>query len=172
MHPRKKNGAGGPGEATAGEPVLATSIWGMLYADDAWVVSQSPEQLRKMMRVVVVICAAFGHAVSEAKTEIMCLRTKGMPKPTATFRVETAGQVYSQTNKFVYVGRNVNPKCRLVHRGRPAHTQRMVQLPEAHPQTLRPTERPPRGQNPDAKSRGTRDKAVRLRHMEPARVPL
>ena len=27
-------------------------------------------------------------------------------------------------------------------------------------------------QNPDAKSRGTRDNAVRLRHVEPARVPL
>ena len=58
-----------------------------------------------------------------------------------------------------------------VHRGRPAHTQRMVQLPEVHPRTVRPTERSPRAQNSDAKSRGTRDIAVRLRHVEPARVP-
>ena len=50
----------------------------MLYADDAGVVSQSPEQLGKMMRVIVVVCAAFGLAVSEANTKIMCLRTKGM----------------------------------------------------------------------------------------------
>ena len=50
----------------------------MLYADDAGVVSQSPEQLRKMMGVIVVVCAAFGLIVSEAKTEIMCLRAKGM----------------------------------------------------------------------------------------------
>ena len=64
------------------------------------------------------------------------------------------------------------PQCRPVHRGRPAHTQRMVQLPEVHPRTLRPTERSPRAQNPNAKSRGTRDNAVRLRHVEPARVPL
>ena len=64
------------------------------------------------------------------------------------------------------------PQCRPVHRGRPAHTQRMVQLPEVHHRTVRPTERPPRAQNPDAKSRGTRDNAVRLRHVEPARGPL
>ena len=56
-----------------------TSLWGTLCADEAEVVSQSPEQLRKMMGVIVVVCAAFGLAVSEAKTEIMCLRTKGVP---------------------------------------------------------------------------------------------
>ena len=57
---------------------------------------------------------------------------------------------YNQTNEFVYLGRNVNPQCRPVHRGRPAHTQRMVQLAEVHPRTVRPTERSPRAQNPDA----------------------
>ena len=58
------------------------------------------------------------------------------------------------------------------HRGRPARsTQCMVQLPEVHPRTVRPTERSPRAQNPDAKSRDTRDNAVRLCHAEPARVP-
>ena len=64
------------------------------------------------------------------------------------------------------------PKCRPVHRGQSARTQRMVQLPEVHPRTVRPTEHSPRAQNLDAKSRGTRDNAVRLRHVEPAREPL
>ena len=82
--------------------------WGMLYADDARVVSQSPEQLRKMMGVVVVVCAAFGLTVSEAKTAIMCLRAKEMPESTATFSEEAAGQVYNQTNEFIYLGGNVN----------------------------------------------------------------
>ena len=50
----------------------------MLYADDAGVVSRLPKQLRKMMGAIVVVCAAFGLTVSEAKTEIICLRTKGM----------------------------------------------------------------------------------------------
>ena len=80
----------------------------MLNADDAGVVSQSPEQLRKMMGVIVVVCAAFGLTVSEAKTEIMCLRAKGMPESTATFSVETAGQVCNQTNEFASLGGNVN----------------------------------------------------------------
>ena len=108
VHLGKKREAGGRGEATAGESVLATPLWGMLYANDAGVASRSPEQLRKTMGVIVVVCAAFSLTVSEAKTEIMCLRAKGMPDPTVTFSVEAAGQVYNQTNEFVYLGGNVN----------------------------------------------------------------
>ena len=78
-----------------GESVLATSLSGMFYADDAGVVSQSLEQPRKVMGVIVVVCAAFGITVSEAKTEIMCLHAKGMPESTATFNVEAACQVYN-----------------------------------------------------------------------------
>ena len=52
----------------------------------------------------------------------MCLRAKGRPKSTAMFSVEAAGQVYNQTNEFVYLEGNVKPQCRPVHRGRPAHT--------------------------------------------------
>ena len=78
-----------------------------------------------------------------------------------------------QLDKRVCIPRGKRqPQRRPVHRGRPAHTQRMVQLPEVRSRTVRPTERSPRAQNPDAKSRGTRDNAVRLRHVEPARVPL
>ena len=56
----------------------------------------------------VVVYAAFGLTVSEAKTEVICLRTKGMTDSTATFSVEAADKVYSQTNEFVYLGENVN----------------------------------------------------------------
>ena len=71
-------GTGGRGEATVGESVLATPLWGMLYADDAGVVSRSLvsrslDQLRKMIEVIVVVCAAFGLTVSEAKTETICV---------------------------------------------------------------------------------------------------
>ena len=110
---RKKRGAGGRGEATVGESALGTPLWGMLYADDAGVVSQLPEQLRKMMGVIVVVCAAFDLTVSEANTEIMCLRAKGVPESTATFSLEAAGQVYNQTNEFVYLGENVNQNADL-----------------------------------------------------------
>ena len=128
-HLRKKRWRG---RATAGEPALATSLWGMLYADDAGVVAQSPEQLKKMMGVIVVVYAALGLTVLEAKTEIMCVRTKGMLDSIATFSVAVAGQVYNQTNYFVYLG-GTQTQCRPVHRGRPVHTQLTVQLPEVHP---------------------------------------
>ena len=45
VHLRKKMGARGQGEANAGESVLATLLWGMLYADHARVVSQSPDRV-------------------------------------------------------------------------------------------------------------------------------
>ena len=108
VHLRKKKRAGGVGEATAGEPVLATPLWGILNAEDAGVVSQSPEQLGKMMGVIVVVGAEFGLTVSEDNTEIMSLRAKWMPESTAIFSVEASSHVYNQTNEFVYLGGNVN----------------------------------------------------------------
>ena len=171
VHPRKKRGAGGAGGSNCRRVSPCTPLWGMLYADDAGVVSQSPEQLRKMVGVIVVVCAAFSLTLSEAKTEIMCLRAKGVPESTATFNVEAAGQVYNQTNEFVYLGGNANHNADLS-----IEVDRRIRnawcLTEVHPRTVRPTARSPRAQNPDAKSRGTRDNAVRLRHVEPTRVPL
>ena len=106
VHLRKKRGSGGRGGGggTIGASVLATPLWGMLYADDAGVVSQSPEQLRKMMEVIVVVCAAFGLTVSEAKTEIMYLRAKGMPE-TIHIQRRGSGPGVHQTNEFVPRGK-------------------------------------------------------------------
>ena len=66
-----------------------------------------------MIGVTVVVCAAFGLTVSEAKTEIMCLCAKGMPESTAIFSVEAAGQVYNQMNEFVYFGGSANHNANL-----------------------------------------------------------
>ena len=60
------------------------------------------------MGVIVDVRATFGLTVSETKTEITCLRAKGMPDSTAILSVEAAGQVYNQTNEFVYLGGSVN----------------------------------------------------------------
>ena len=60
------------------------------------------------MGLIVVVCVAFGLTVSEAKTEIMCLRAKGMPESTAIFSAEAPDQVYNQTTEFVYLGGNAN----------------------------------------------------------------
>ena len=84
---------------------------------------------------------------------------KEMPESTATFSVEAAGQVYNQTNEFVYLGGNVNHNADLS-----IEVDRCIRNV--------PPERSPRAQNTDDKSRGTRDNAVRLRHVEPVRVPL
>ena len=54
------------------------------------------------------MCTAFGFTMSEARTEIMWLRTKRMPESTAIFSVEAAGQVYNRTNELVHLGGNVN----------------------------------------------------------------
>ena len=171
VHLRKRRGAGGRGEATAGKSVLATPLWGMLYADGAGVVSRSPEQPRKMMGVIVVVYAAFGLIVSEAKTEIMCLRAKGIPESTATFSVEAAGQVYNQTNEFVYPGGNVNHNADLsievdgayaTHGAASGSTSSNCTTDRALPSSSKSGCSEPRYSA----------NAVRLRHVEPARVPL
>ena len=76
-------------------------LWGMLYADDAGV-SRSSEGLERMMTVIVTACSSFGLTVSGAKTEKMCLETKGGGK--LSFTINAAGQVYKQTIEFVYLG--------------------------------------------------------------------
>ena len=49
------------------------AVWGMLYADDACIVSRSPQELAKMMEVIVEVCRAFGLTVSAKKTETLCM---------------------------------------------------------------------------------------------------
>ena len=55
---------GGGEETTAGDPALATSLGGMLYASNAGVISQSNEQLKKMIGVIVVVFMAFGLTIT------------------------------------------------------------------------------------------------------------
>ena len=35
------------------------AVWGMLYADDACIVSRSPQGLAKIMEVIVEVCRGF-----------------------------------------------------------------------------------------------------------------
>ena len=39
VHPGKNKRAGGRGKVTTGDTVLATSLWGVLYAENAGVIS-------------------------------------------------------------------------------------------------------------------------------------
>ena len=79
----------------------------MLEADDAGVVSQSPEQLRKMMGVIVVVCAALASPYRRPRLRSCVYARRGMPESTAIFNVEAAGQVYNHMNEFVYLGGDV-----------------------------------------------------------------
>ena len=81
--------------------VTAEALWGMLYADDAGIVSRSPESLEKMMSVIVRVAGLCGLTVSEPKTEIMCLLPKGMEECQFT-TVSADDQTYKQTDRFVY----------------------------------------------------------------------
>ena len=52
--------------------MVRRAVWGMLYADDAGVVSTSPRGLTRMMGVIVVTCQEFGLTVSEKKRPRPC----------------------------------------------------------------------------------------------------
>ena len=77
VHLRKKSGRGGGGRQLS-ESQSSRRRHGVCFTLTMLGSSQPPEQLRKMMGVIVVVRAAFGLNISEAKTEIMCLCTKGM----------------------------------------------------------------------------------------------
>ena len=77
----------------------------MLYADDAGIVSRSSEGLERMMTVIVTARSAFGLTASGAKTDIMCLQTKGGGK--VSFTINAACQVYKQTIEFVYLSGDI-----------------------------------------------------------------
>ena len=99
LHAQAKSTGGG------GRREEVQRLWDMLYADDADIVSPSSERLEGMMTVIVMACSSFGLTVSEAKTEGMCLQTKGGEKVSCT--INAAGQIYKQTIKFVYLGMTI-----------------------------------------------------------------
>ena len=61
-----KGGDGRPRKERTLE-MVRRAVWGMLYADDAGVVSTSPRALTRTMDVIVVACQEFGLTVSEKR---------------------------------------------------------------------------------------------------------
>ena len=78
------------------------AVWGMLYADDAWIVSRSPQGLAKMMEVIVEVYRAFALTVSAKETETMSMPPPRTPR--TIVRIEAAGQIYKQVQSFTYLG--------------------------------------------------------------------
>ena len=85
-------------------------LWGMLYADDAGIVSRSLERLMRMMTAIVTACSSFGRTALEAKTENMCLETKGGGK--MSFTINAAGQVHKNKQRVCVLGRGYHRRQR------------------------------------------------------------
>ena len=118
------------------------------------------------MTDIVAVCALFGLAVLEAKTETMCPITNGMDS--VTFATEAAGQVYKQSTNFLYLGASV---CKNADHA--FEIKRRV-LPPTYVSEgtacLRTTVHGTApAQSTDAQSRGHGNHAVRECHMEPRR---
>ena len=89
------------------EPIarVRRSVWGMLYADDADIVSMSAESLTKMTTTVIVtVFEAAGLTVSETKTEttmlVRTLNQVGAPDLTARRR-RSGPRAYADGAVFV-----------------------------------------------------------------------
>ena len=94
-----------PSTSMGPEPAMdyvRRAVWGMLYADDACIVSRSPQGLAKMMQVIVEVCRAFALTVSAKKTETMCMPPPRTPR--TMVRIEAAGRIYKQVQSFTYLG--------------------------------------------------------------------
>ena len=99
VHLKEPSTSMGPEPATG---YVHRVVWGMLYADDACIVSRSPQGLDKLMEVIVEVYRAFALPMSAKKTETMCMPP---PRPPRTMvQIEAAGQIYKQVESFTYLG--------------------------------------------------------------------
>ena len=140
------------------------AVWGMLYADDACIVSRSPQRLAKMMELIVEVCRAFALNVSAKKTEIMCMPPPRTPR--TMVRIEAARQIYKQVQSFTYLGRRdrnpVHVRC---------NCQADPRMLDAHQAVLtgalRPTETRALFQDPGGKCRSNRSPSVWMQYVGP-----
>ena len=68
------------------------AVWGVLYADDAGIVSKPAEELAEMMAVIGPVFGAAGSTASENKTKTMLLQTPDQTTLAPPFVIEAAGQ--------------------------------------------------------------------------------
>ena len=89
-----------PGDAgvvqTEEQEPLACVRRGMLYTDDAGIVSKSAEGLAKKMTVIETVFEAVGLTVSEKKTETKLLQIPDQTTLAPSLVIEAAGQRYKR----------------------------------------------------------------------------
>ena len=106
-HPRRAGANEGTDDvdgAGAGY-ALRRGVWDKLHADDACIVSQSPQGLAKMMEDIVIVWRAFALTVSAKKTETMCMPSPRTPRK--ILRVEVARLIYKPAQSLIYLGGTV-----------------------------------------------------------------
>ena len=87
-------------------------VCGMLYVDDAEIVSRSPAELARTMTVIVEVFDVFGLTVSEKKTKTVQMgapekaqqQAETRTPPLPALEIAAAGQTYNQAHQFVYLG--------------------------------------------------------------------
>ena len=89
VHLKENSTSRGPKPAM--DYVLRRAVWGMIYEDDACIVSRSPQGLAEMMEVIGEVCCAFALIVSANKAETMCMPPPRTPR--TMVRIEAAGQI-------------------------------------------------------------------------------
>ena len=133
------------------------AIWGMLYTDDACIVSRSPRGLGRMLAVFVENFGTFGLTISEGNTETICIPTSRAPATQIVFNF--TGQQCRQTTSFTYLGATVTDTPNLsdeIDRLQALHAG-AVRRPEG-------TSAAPEG--PDSEVQGSKDSLIRVRVME------
>ena len=157
-----------PSTSMGPEPAMdyvRRAVWGMLYADDAFEVSRSPQGLAKMMEVIVEVCRAFALTVSAKKTETMCMPPPRTPR--TMVRIEAAGQIYKQVQSFTYLGGAVTEtpdiSVEIARRTRAC----WMRIRRVLTGVLRPTESRALSQDPDGKGRSNRSPSVWMQCVDP-----
>ena len=92
------------------------SVWGMLYADDAGIVSKSAAGLAKMMTAVVTVFEAAGLTVSEKKTETIAAAHIQPGAPDLTARRRSSGPEVNADYAVSVPGRSY--RCKPRHHAR------------------------------------------------------
>ena len=116
------------------ETPRTSTIWSMLYADDAAIVSKSPASLAKMMTAVVEVCGAYGLTVAERKTETMVMRPPHHAQE--DLKIVAASQRYAQTDQFVYLGGTITTEAGMTGAAREQRGARFAAMPTSS--TTRP----------------------------------
>ena len=111
------------------------AIWGILYADDVYIVLRSPRRLGRMMTVFVEVFGTFGLTISDSKTETMCTGNDDSP--------QRYGARVPPDNHLRLFGMHSDCNPKPVRRDRPADSRGLDGLQTLHAGAVRQPEGKP-----------------------------